>query len=301
MRTYVTTALFLGLLGFGKSGAAQEAPPTVYDPYNQPTAQYDPGIQQVQYDPNGEAYAQDAAPAHYGYVGIHPIPYEAGAGICLIQGAHFHEYPPFDQYLFRQAGGYFYFVGDVADFGYNGELWGYQANHPIPVEYGGGYCFINWPHRHHYAPPPGLAFNFVGGYYVYAGPWAPAYYRHRDAYWGYFGNYYRHNYYGGRYWTVRPRHIYRRSYAVGAPGVYRPGVTVRAPGGARVVVAPAPNRHGGYVPPPVHSRVHEAPPPVVHGPPPTVRRGPPPPAGPPPGHHGPPPPAGSHPARGHHR
>jgi hypothetical protein len=305
-------ALVLGLLGLGGSGSAQEQPPAVYDPNNPPPgppAQYDPNSQppqydpnqSVQYDPNGAdtGYDPDSAPTQYGYFGIHPVPYEAGSGLCFLQGAHFHEYPPFDQYLFRQANGFFYFVGDLGDFGYNNQMWGYQANHPIAAEYGGGYCFINWPHHHHYPPPTGLAFNYIGGYYAYTGPWAPGYYRYRDAYWGYYGNYYRNNYYGGRYWTVRPRPIYRPSYAVGAPGAYRPGVIVRAPGGGRVTVAAPPRRAGLYVPPPVTRPGAYVAPPSRAGvrvpPPSTVRVAPPPPVreAPPPAtaHAAPPPPA----------
>jgi len=196
-----------------------------------------------QYAAQAEAQAQQAQ--QFGYVGVHPIPYENGSGFCYQTGAHFHEYPPFDQYLFRESGGWFYFIGDVGDFGYNQQVWGYNGNHPIPAEWGGGYCYIGWAHRHPYAPPPRLAFNFVGGYYVYGGGWDPGYWAGRDRYLGYYGGYYRSNYYGGRYYTVRPPAIYRPTITIGAPGVYRPGVTVTAPHWgvgappARVVV-PAP-------------------------------------------------------------
>jgi hypothetical protein len=184
-------------------------------------------------------YPQQPDAPQYGYFGPHPMPYDAGSGFCYEQGAHFHPYPPFDKYLFRESGGWFYFVGDVGDFGYSGQAWGYSGNHPIPLAYGGGYCYINWPHRHHYPPPVGVSYSFVGGYYVYGGPWDPLYWRYRDYYWywGYYGGYYRSNYYGGRYYVVRPPAIYRPSVVVGAPGVYRPGVVVAAPGGGRVVVA----------------------------------------------------------------
>ena len=195
-------------------------------------------------DPN--AYAQPAA-QQYGYMGAHPIPYDAGQGFCYQQGAHFHEYAPFDQYLFREQGGWFYFVGDAADFGYGQQLWGYRGNHPIPAGYGGGYCFIDWSHRHHYAPPPTLQFNFVGGSYVYGGPWDPWYWRSRPHYVSYYGDYYRRSYYGGHYWQMRPAPIYRPSVVVGAPGVYRPGAVVVAPGGVSVRVIGAPRPGGVYV------------------------------------------------------
>ena len=56
-----------------------------------------------QYDPNGVAYG-------YGFVGPHPVPYQNGSGFCYIEGAHSHEYGPFDEYLFREYNGYYYFV-----------------------------------------------------------------------------------------------------------------------------------------------------------------------------------------------
>src|SRR4051812_41896123 len=89
-----------------------------------------------------EGYAPPPEQMQYGYVGLHPVPYDQGSGICYEAAAHFHPSPPFDQYLFRQANGYFYFVGDIGDFGYTGQLWAYQGNHPIPGELGGGYCYI---------------------------------------------------------------------------------------------------------------------------------------------------------------
>ncbi|MDB4970854.1 MAG: hypothetical protein JWN44_6543, partial [Myxococcales bacterium] len=202
----------------------------------------------------------------YGYMGPHPVPYESGQGFCYEGGAHFHEYPPFDQYLFREQGGWFYFVGDAADFGYQQQMWGYNGHHPIPAGYGGSYCFIDWPHRHHYAPPPSLAFNFVGGYYVYGGPWDPWYWRMRPQYASYYGGYYRRSYYGGIYWRTRPSPIYRSQVVIGAPGVYRPGATVIAPGGGRlhVVGPPRPYAPGPHV---VGAPRPYAPGPTVVGPP----------------------------------
>jgi len=232
---------------------------TAQDQYQPPPEQYP----QQQYQPPQEAqYAgqpgyDDAAmydqQMQYGYFGPHPEPYDQGSAVCPIEGPHFHPYPPFDRYLFREANGYFYFVGDLGDFGYQGQMWGYQGNHPLPVEYGGGYCYIDWPHRHPFPPPPSMQFNFVGGYYTYAGPWDPAYWAHRAAWMGYFGGYYRSNYFGGRYWSVRPRPVYARTLGWGARGVYRPGVTVYAPGGHRITVGRPTYAGGGYVHP-VYSR-----------------------------------------------
>jgi hypothetical protein len=245
MRFYHKLA-FLGLLAL--SGRAWAQPAAAPVPPEQDVD--DDGQGMPPPDPN--AYPQEEQPvaqvAQYGYMGPHPIPYEAGQGYCYQQGAHFHEYAPFDQNLFREQGGWFYFVGDPADFGYAQQLWGYQGNHPIPAAYGGGYCFIDWPHRHHYPPAAGMQFNFVGGYYVYGGPWDPWYWRMRPHYASYYSGYYRHSYYGGIYWRTRPAPIYRPRIVVGAPGYYRPGAVVVAPGRGRVVVG-AP-RAGVYAPRP---------------------------------------------------
>ena len=243
MRFYHKLAI-LGLLALSGRAMAQPAAPPV--PPEQDVD--DDGQGMPPPDPN--AYPQEGEPVaqvpQYGYMGPHPIPYEVGQGFCYQQGAHFHEYAPFDQYLFRESGGWFYFVGDAADFGYSQQMWGYQGNHPIPAAYGGGYCFIDWPHRHHYAPAAGMQFNFVGGYYVYGGPWDASYWRWRPHYSSYYGGYYRHSYYGGVYWRTRPSPIYRPRVVVGAPGVYRPGAVVVAPGRGRVVVG-APRPGGGVV------------------------------------------------------
>ena len=191
------------------------------------------------------AYA-DTQQMQYGYVGPHPEPYDQAQGPCNIQGPHFHPYSPFDQYLFREANGYFYFIGDLGDFGYTGQLWGYQGNHPIPPESGGGFCYIDWQHRHHFPAPPSMPFRYVGGYYSYYGSWDPAYYTYRNQWMGYYNGYYRSSYYGGRYWTARPAPIYRGSYGYGARGVYRPGMTVVAPGGVMISVGRYGDRPGYY-------------------------------------------------------
>ena len=231
-------------------------PPQQYPPAGQPQQQepppYGQGQPQQGGDPQYGAQPQggpDEIPQggeqgpQYGFVGPHPEPVDSPNRFCYIEGPHFHEYPPFDQYLFRQLNGYFYFVGDPSDFGYTGQMWGYQGNHPIPVENGGGYCYINWPHRHAYPAPASMAFRYVGGYYNYYGPWDPIYYTNRSLWLGYYGGYYRNSYYGGRYWTVRPAPIYRGVYGYGHPGVYRPGMTVVRPGGGTVVVG---RPGGGY-------------------------------------------------------
>ncbi len=240
MRFHWALLLVLPLTLAARTASAQQ-----YDQYGNVVdqQQYDQQqYDQQQYDQQYAQQPQDTQAMQYGFVGPHPEPYEYGNAPCYQQGAHFHPYPPFDQYLFRQQGGYFYFIGDLGDFGYNQQLWGYQGNHPIPGQTGGGFCYINWPHRHHFPAPPSMPFRFVGGYYSYYGPWDSGYYANRNAWTSYYNGYYRNSYYGGRYWTVRPQHIYRPSYGWGTPGVYRPGMTVRTPGGVSISVG------GGYRP-----------------------------------------------------
>ena len=267
MRAAIRFTVVAAVVTLGTAAWAQQQP--AYDDDDEDA------LARQQYEQQyGQQYGQpqygqpaDVAPdvPQYGFYGPHPIPYDQGGGFDPTPGAHFHTYPPFDQYLFRQSNGWYYFVGDPGDFGYTAQTYWYNGNHPIPAGYGGGWCYITWPHRHWFAPPPGVAFNFVGGYYAYVGPWDPSYYTYRDFYTGYFGGYYRRSYYGGAYWTVRPPAVYRPSITVGAPGVYRAGVTVTAPGGGRVVVgapvggrvyAPAPVGGRAYAPAPVGGRVY---------------------------------------------
>jgi hypothetical protein len=259
MSNSLRLALLFGLLGFSSQARAQQ-------PYD---SDDEDELARQQYAADQQQQVQPDVP-QYGYVGVHPIPYDQGSGFCYIQGAHFHPYAPFDQYLFRESNGYFYFIGDPGDFGYAQQTYGYNGNHPIPLEYGGGYCYISWGHRHHYPPPNNLTYNFVGGYYVYAGPWDPLYWTWRDRYVGYYGGYYRSNYYGGRYYTVRPPPVYRPSLVIGAPGVYRPGVTVRAPGG-RVTVGVPGGRVGVTVGAPGGRVYAPAPAPRVYAPAPAPR------------------------------
>ena len=88
-------------------------------------------------DPNASAAGRNSAAQRraqqYGYHGRRTRSRTTpGTGYCYEQGAHFHEYPPFDQNLFREQGGWFYFVGDAGDFGYSQQMWGYRGHHPIP-------------------------------------------------------------------------------------------------------------------------------------------------------------------------
>ncbi len=195
------------------------------------------------------------APAAFAYFGQHPVPYDQGGGFCAHTGAHEHPYPVFDRNLFRMANGMAYFVGDPADFGYQDQSYVYRTDHPIEATYGGGFCYMNWMHRHLFAPIA-LPFNWDGGAYVYAGAYAPAYYVDRPYYANYFNGYYRQYYLGGNYYYRRPAPIYggwgwhRPVY--GNPGYRSPGYYNRPWGRPGYVAPPAYRYSRPYTPVPVY-------------------------------------------------
>jgi hypothetical protein len=95
-----------------------------------------------------------------GYGGPHPIPEQFGGGWCMIAGPHLHPYGPqcYDQYVLRDN--YFYFGEGVAEFLYSGA-------HPVPPEFGGGWCNIPGYHRHPYRPWAGYWYDPGARVYVY--------------------------------------------------------------------------------------------------------------------------------------
>ena len=157
------------------------------------------------YQPPAEAMPQQ--PQSFGFFGPHPVPYDQGGGFCTHTGAHEHQYPVFDRNLFRVVNGYAAFIGDPADFGYQSQSYVYRADHPIDAGYGGGFCYMSWPH-HHWFAPASVDFAWDGSAYAYTGIWSPAYYAARPMYVNYFNSYYRNWYLGGGYYSRRPSPIY---------------------------------------------------------------------------------------------
>jgi len=148
--------------------APLQAPPGAEVPYAEPQA----------------GYADDG---QYWYYGAHP---DGAGGWDPTEGAHTHDYPPFDPYLFTQENGYYYFIGDPADFGYAGnDLYPYYGPHPIALVYGGGYCYYPGPHRHRFAPWSKL-FGVSNGWLVYRGPVSPWFAQYRNVYGQYFRDVY---------------------------------------------------------------------------------------------------------------
>jgi hypothetical protein len=147
----------------------------------------------------GSAHAQG-----YLYGGLHPINPTAGGGFCYTTTPHDHDYPidPNISYLYRLYNGYYYFVGNVYDFGYQGEAFPYYGHHPVPDW--GSYCYLNGVHYHYFLPPSSLVANYVvhNGYYYFRGVFPPAYYTYRT------------NYYRPRlsYWYLPAYRTYRTNY-----------------------------------------------------------------------------------------
>ena len=241
MKTLLTTITSLVLTAtLGSVASAQTLDPSTMNQDwqdGQPAEMYQAPDQTAEmYQAQGQ-YADQAQ--MFGFFGPHPIAYDRGGGFCNHQGSHEHNYPVFDQNLFRMSNGYAYFVGDVADFGYGLASYQYGSEHPLSHIHGGGYCFMGWPHRHWFAPV-GVNFVMGTGGYMYNGPWASDYYTMRPRYVSYYNDYYRRWYLGGRYYSLRPQHVYFGT------GYHRPvvrtygGYGYGRPYGTPVYRAPAP-------------------------------------------------------------
>ena len=242
--------------------------------YGQPYVDPQYGNAPYPVDANGMAVQNS-----FGYYGSHPIPYDHGGGYCSQEGPHVHDFPVFDRHLFRESNGYAYFVGDPTDFGYASTTYVYGGNHPLDPSLGGGYCYMDWPHRHSFAPFSTM-FVLNAGAYMWTGAWAANYYADRSLYVNYFGGYYRNYYLGGRYFSLRPSHAYigwgghRPMYRPGYGGWGRPGYAPRpyyAP--ARPVGGPI-YRAPGYQAPVYRAPGYQAPvyrAPMVHQPAPVYR------------------------------
>ncbi|MGN6109166.1 MAG: hypothetical protein ACTHU0_28935 [Kofleriaceae bacterium] len=109
------------------------------------------------------------------YIGIHPVAKAAGGGICYIEGPHVHVYPS-DKLQYRDHHGHAYFVGDPVAYGYDGPKHVYKGHHPIQVdavveldqaEPDVEFCYLDGPHYHAFAPPPGPEFAMSGDAYFY--------------------------------------------------------------------------------------------------------------------------------------
>src|SRR6185503_7582282 len=133
------------------------------------------------------------------------------------------------------------------------------GGHPVPTEYGGGWCFIDNDHWHEYQPAA-QSYSYSGSYYTYVGPTEVWYYdyhpiptggschmhgRHSHGYTP--GSAYANNY----YWdNTRDVYVYGDNYH-GASGVSSPGGNHGASGynGGPPPGSGTYNTGGGYFPP----------------------------------------------------
>lgn len=150
------------------------------------------------------------------YMGMHPIPAEAGGGYCNIDFPHVHVFDlGQNQVLYRNHDDGYAFVGDPVPYGYEGPKYAYQGPHPIILEDGvTEYCYLEGPHYHPFAPVAGAQFTMKGGVYFYGGHFPQVYY------------------------DARPR--YARINAIYKPLVYARPVVVAGPEAAVVVEGPPP-------------------------------------------------------------
>ena len=117
------------------------------------------------------------AVASVAYYGPHPVyDIHGDADWCSISGAHTHSYTPNDDTFFVVDNGRYVFVGDpsyyVSNINFN--TYYYMGVHPLPV--GNGWCYINGPHRHHWAASGYYNYTRVGSYNYYT------YYGSRNSY-----------------------------------------------------------------------------------------------------------------------
>ena len=249
---FALATLSLGSVGTARAQYDAPVSPAAGPDYNNDGIPDDQLVDSQGYyapDTSGQAVAQ----AQFGYFGPHPMPHDHGGGFCQDSGAHAHDFPVFDRHLFREAGGYAYFVGDPADFGYANTAYAYRGHHPLDPSHGGGFCYMDWVHNHWFAPFS-VSFSWNSGAFVWGGAWDSAYYTQRPFYTNYFGGYYRNYYLGGRYFTHRPAHLYM------GWGWHRPIGRPYGYGWSRPVYGPRPVAHSPVYRAPVY------PAPVYRGP-----------------------------------
>jgi hypothetical protein len=123
------------------------------------------------------------------FVGVHPIPKAHGGGLCHIEATHVHVYTPSDvKVQYRVHDDHHYFVGDPVAYGWEGPRHSYYGHHPVHVHHAVGgserveYCYLDGPHYHGYAPPPGASFEVKAGVNWYVGDLPAAYVDARATY-----------------------------------------------------------------------------------------------------------------------
>jgi hypothetical protein len=246
MITRQTLLLAAGIVALG-AGAARAQDDQGYSAGVEITAeQGDPNAPPEPYGPppippEAEAQVQTGPGNSVCFVGPHPVDTSVAGGSAWddTQGAHYHFYGPFDLRLFRLEGGCYYFVGDPADFGYQGAVYSYYGAHPILNEYGGGWCFMVGGHRHWWRPWS-ASFVVMNNWYYWNGPYDSVFWTYWPYYSYYYRAYYPHYYGGGRWYRGYDRRVAPRIERV--PPSYARGWTGGRPGRAPV----APVQGGGW-------------------------------------------------------
>ena len=122
-------------------------------------------------------YAKSTSVSSVAYYGPHPVYDVYGdSDWCSVQGVHYHSYDPGSDEFFVVDNGRYVFVGDptyyVSNVSFN--TYYYMGVHPLPV--GNQWCYINGPHRHHWAASGYYNYTRVGSYNYYT------YYGARNSY-----------------------------------------------------------------------------------------------------------------------
>lgn len=169
------------------------------------------------------------------YHDIHPIPAAYGGGLCEDEGVHEHDYVPVDVEYYQISDEVYYWVGDPGDEDFEYELYWYDHHHPVPVVWGGGYCYIVGAHRHWWEPHIHFSHHYVlvSGRYAYRGPWGKRYrprralrphHYHRASHKGPHAHHHKH-----KHPHARAKHAAKSRPGASKPGRVRPVRVRRSP------------------------------------------------------------------------
>ncbi|MDB4967831.1 MAG: hypothetical protein JWN44_3520 [Myxococcales bacterium] len=117
-------------------------------------------------------------------MGPHPAAERAGGSYCYIEAPHLHAYAPDHSIFYHPTSAGYVFVGDPTPFGYAGERHIFYGHHPVAVAVDQSvFCFLDGPHHHAFAPPPGDDYRIMDGIAFYVGPLSAAYVDERAKRW----------------------------------------------------------------------------------------------------------------------
>ena len=123
------------------------------------------------------ASSRAVAVSNVAYYGPHPVTDIHGdSDWCNVSGKHYHAYSPDSTDFFIVDSGNYVFIGDPSYYvsSISFDTYYYMGVHPLP--YGNHWCYINGPHRHHWASSGYYNYTRVGSYNYYT------YYGARNSY-----------------------------------------------------------------------------------------------------------------------